>query len=215
MELWRRSHGAGTDLLLVPGAASETIPAPRRNPYPRDGRAPVVFAGNFYSRKAHSQPEAHRALAIKLNRLGSLISASGARLYVVGTGDARSLDPRFVTYCGAVPYEESWDYIHFAAVGVVLTAGGRMHNNESTKIYHYLRAGLPVVSEAGFPNDHVVRESGLGHVVENGELDAMAVRVNESVGAPWDRDRAIRYILKHHTWKKRAEVYDRILRGSP
>jgi glycosyltransferase involved in cell wall biosynthesis len=212
--LWRSAHGA-TDVLLVPGAASETIPPPRYNPYPRDGRSAVVFAGNFYSRTRGSQPEAHGSLATKLNRLGALLHAGGARLYVVGTGDRRSLDGRHVTYCGAVPYEDSWDFLHFAAVGVVLTAGGPMHNNESTKIYHYLRAGLPVVSEAGFPNDHVVRESGLGHVVENGELNQMADRILESVHALWDRERAIRYILAHHTWEKRAEIYDRILRGSP
>jgi hypothetical protein len=112
-----------------------------------------------------------------------------------------------------VPYEDSWDYIHFAAVGIVLTAGGRMHNNESTKLYHYLRAGLPVVSEAGFPNDNVVIESRLGHIVENGALAMMADRIEESLRTAWDRERAIRYILDRHTWEKRAEIYDRVLRG--
>jgi len=56
---------------------------------------------------------------------------------------------------GAVSYERSWDYLHHADVGVLVAAGPFMHNNESTKIYHYLRVGLPVVSEAGFPNDPV------------------------------------------------------------
>jgi hypothetical protein len=90
-----------------------------------------------------------------------------------------------------------------------------MHNNESTKIYHYLRAGLPVVSEAGFPNDDVVRQSRLGFVVENGRLDLMADRMLEAAQARWDRASAIRYILDHHTWRQRAEVYDRVLRGHP
>jgi glycosyltransferase involved in cell wall biosynthesis len=215
VRLWRSCFGAATDVLLVPGAVSAEIPAPRRSPYPRDGRSPCVFAGNFYYRTRRCQPEAHRTLANKLNRLGALLHERGARLYVVGPGDQRSLDPRYVTYCGAVPYEDSWDYIHFAAVGIVVTAGGPMHNNESTKIYHYLRAGLPVVSEAGFPNDNVVLESGLGHVVENGALDVMAERILEAAHASWDRERAIRYILEHHTWEKRAEIYDRILRGAP
>ena len=212
-DLWRSAHGAATTVLIVPGAASADIPPPSRNPYPRDGHAPVVFAGNFYSRHPASQPEAHRTLAGKLNRLGALLHDRNARLYVVGTGDRRSLDSRFVSYCGEVSYGDSWDYMHFAAVGVVLTAGGRMHNNESTKIYHYLRAGLPVVSEAGFPNDDVVLESGLGHVVENGDLEMMAERIGESMQTQWDRDRAIRYILSRHTWERRAEIYDRLLRG--
>jgi glycosyltransferase involved in cell wall biosynthesis len=211
-ELWRSVHGAATKVLIVPGAASAEIPPPRRNPYPRDERAPVVFAGNFYSDRPASQPQAHRTLASKLNRLGALLHDRNARLYVVGTGDRRSLDPRVVSYCGEVSYGDSWDYMHFAAVGVVLTAGGRMHNNESTKIYHYLRAGLPVVSEAGFPNDNVVIDSGLGHVVENGDLAMMAQRIGEAMQTHWDRDRAIGYILSRHTWDRRAEVYDRLLR---
>ena len=214
VDLWRSSHGANQNVLVVPGAASATIPPPRESPYPRDGRAPVIFAGNFYRRHRNSQPEAHQILTAKLNRLGALLHERGARLYVVGTGDRRSLDARHVSYCGAVPYEASWDYIHFAAVGIVLTAGGRMHNNESTKIYHYLRAGLPVVSEAGFPNDDVVVESRLGHVVENGALETMAHRIEESLHTAWDREYAIRYILDRHTWDRRAEIYDRILRGA-
>ena len=213
IDLWRSAHGARPDVLLVPGAASSVIPPRRRNPYPAGGPAPVVFSGNFYSQDKRSQPEAHRTLASKLNRLGELLQRRNARLYVVGTGDRRSLDPRYVAYCGPVPYEKSWDYLHHAAVGIVVTAGGRMHNNESTKIYHYLRAGLPVVSEAGFPNDYVVTESGLGHVVENGDLEVMAGRIIESAHADWDRDKAIRYILTHHTWEKRAEIYDRLLRA--
>ncbi|HEY7408845.1 MAG TPA: hypothetical protein VH638_11320 [Gemmatimonadaceae bacterium] len=213
VDLWRSVHGADQSILVVPGAASAKIPPPRRSPYARDGRSPVIFAGNFYSRHRNSQPEAHRTLSDKLNRLGALVHERGARLYVVGTGDPRSLDARYVTYCGAVPYEDSWDYIHFAAVGIVLTAGGRMHNNESTKLYHYLRAGLPVVSEAGFPNDNVVIESRLGHIVENGALAMMADRIEESLRTAWDRERAIRYILDRHTWEKRAEIYDRVLRG--
>lgn len=214
VELWRSAHGKTRDVLVVPGAASAVIPPPRQSPYPPDGRSPVVFAGNFYSRHRNSQPEAHQALATKLNRLAALIHHRGARLYVVGTGEERSLDPRYVTYCGEVPYEQSWDYIHFAAVGIVVTAGGRMHNNESTKIYHYLRAGLPVVSEAGFPNDNVVIESRLGHVVETGALEAMADRIEESLHAAWDREHAIQYILDRHTWEKRAEIYDRIVRAT-
>lgn len=214
VDLWRSTHGTASRTLLVPGAASAVIPPPRRNPYVHDGRSPVVFAGNFYSTHPQSQPKAHQTLATKLNQLGALLHRRGSRLYVVGAGEHRSLDPRYVSYCGTVPYEASWDYIHFAAVGIVLTAGGRMHNNESTKIYHYLRAGLPVVSEAGFPNDNVVSESGLGHIVENGNLEMIAQRVEESLHTPWDRDRAIRYILSRHTWERRAEIYDRLLRGS-
>jgi len=116
-----------------------------------------------------------------------------------------------VTHLGVADYETAWNYIRHAHVGVVVAPGAFVHNNESTKIYHYLRAGLPVVSEAGFPNDHVVREAGLGHVVANDDIDEMARRVAEAAVADWDRQAAIDYILRHHTWDARAQVYEPVI----
>src|SRR5262249_54965122 len=136
----------------------------------------------------------------------------GIRLYLLGIGDVRRLEPAHVTYLGAVSYPESWDYMHFAHVGVVVSAGPFMHNNESTKIYHYLRAGLPMVSESGFPNDYVVRQAGLGYVVEGGDMRRLAEQVERALNQAWNRERAVQYILEHHTWDKRAQVYDRIIR---
>jgi len=209
-ELWQACFGPRANLLLVPGAAEKVVPPPRRDPFPRDDRIRCIFAGNIYTEQ--SQPEANRVLVDKLNRLGRLLSAAGVRLYLLGPGDVSRLDGRHVTYLGMIPYELSWDYLHFAHVGIVVAAGPAMHNNESTKIYHYLRVGLPVVSETGFPNDDVVRQSRLGFVVENGNLELMAQRIEETAHTDWDRESAIRYILANHTWDGRVEVYDQILR---
>jgi hypothetical protein len=201
-------------LLLVPGAAETRLPSPGPDPYPNPrGAGPrVVCAGNFYSNAPGSQPEAHLTLAGKLNGLGARLRSRGGHLYVLGTGDAASLDPTGVTYLGVVPYDQTWDYLRHADVGLVVSAGPFMHNNESTKIYHYLRAGLPVVSESGFPNDHLVRETGHGFLVEPGNLDEMARVIEEAAGRSWERGRAEAHILQHHTWEVRARVYDTVIR---
>jgi glycosyltransferase involved in cell wall biosynthesis len=208
--LWEECFGSSHNVLLVPGAADREIPPPSFDPYPDDGRLRCIFSGTFYSDE--DQPEANRSLVAKMNALGRRLRDAGARLYVVGNGDPGHLDPQWVTYLGVVPHERAWDYLHFANVGVVLSAGSFMHNNESTKIYHYLRVGLPVVSESGFPNDHVVTESGLGFVVASGNLELMAARIIEAATARWDRDFAISYIVRNHTWDVRARVYDDLLR---
>ena len=210
--LWAECFGGADNVLLVPGAADRDVPPPERDPYPDDGRPRCIFSGSFYSQL--DQPEANRTLVGKMNALGRALDARGLRLYVVGRGDASQLDPRWVTYLGVVSHDRSWDYLHFATVGVVLSAGAFMHNNESTKIYHYLRVGLPVVSESGFPNDHVVRESGLGFVVPSGDLEALATRIAQAASATWDRAAAIAYILANHTWDARARIYDALLRGT-
>jgi glycosyltransferase involved in cell wall biosynthesis len=210
LRLWEECFGRSANLLLVPGAAEREVPPPTRDPFPRDGWKRCIFAGNIYVK--HAQPDANATLTRKLNRLGRLLAESGIRLYLLGYGDVSGIDGRYVTYLGTAPYDEAWDYLHFADVGAVVAAGSFMHNNESTKIYHYLRVGLPVVSEAGFPNDHVVRESQLGFVVQNGDLELMARRIDEAASTDWDRDLAIRHILAHHTWDRRVEVYESLLR---
>lgn len=210
--LWHERHGGGDRVLLVPGAADAVIPDAGPDPFPSDASPRVVFAGNFYSGHRLSQSEAHGTIAAKLNALGPAIEARGGALYVLGPGDARSLDPS-IRYLGEVPYERSWDYLRHADVGVVVSAGTFMHNNESTKIYHYLRVGLPTVSESGFPNDHLVRDTGHGALVTPGRMDELLDAVFAAASAPADTEAAIDHILAHHTWRRRAEVYDRIIRS--
>ena len=210
--LWRECHGDRGHLLLVPGAAESSIPPKGPDPYPSDPRPRVVFAGNFYSSARGSQAEAHRTLTAKLNALGSTLRRRGARLYVIGPGDARSLDREHVSYLGAVSYRSSWDYLRHADVGIVVSAGAFMHNNESTKIYHYLRVGLPVVSESGFPNDHLIADTEHGHLVTPGDTERLAAAVLDAIGRPWDRRSAEEYVLRHHTWERRAAVHDAVIR---
>jgi hypothetical protein len=207
---WRARFGDAGAPFLVPGAADDAVPAPGSDPYPADGTIRCLFAGNVYD--AVSQAEAHATLVAKLDGLGRRLAARGARLWVMGTGDARAIDPRHVALLGPVPYARSWDRLHHAQVGVVLALGPAPNENESTKIYHYLRVGLPTVCEAGFPNQELVTEVGLGSVVPNGDLDALADAVIAAARATWDRRRAVEAILARHTWLHRARLYDAILR---
>ncbi len=209
--LWRHCFGAAGEILLVPGAVDRQIPPPAKNPYGEESRKRCLFAGNVYT--GLTQPEANKVLIDKLNELGKLLSPHGVKLYLLGNGDMSKLDKRYVTYLGTAPYRESWDYLHHADAGIVVSAGKFMHNNESSKLYYYLRAGLPVVSEEGFPNDHLIPESRLGFLVESGNLELMAQKIVEAAEKQdWDRDYARSYISNHHTWDTRVEVYDKILR---
>jgi glycosyltransferase involved in cell wall biosynthesis len=211
--LWQQCFHPANNVLLVPGAVDREIPARGPDPYPA-GTLRVLFAGNFYSLSRGSQPDAHRALAARLNELGRLLAERNARLYVLGPGEATSLDSRWVAYLGTAEYQAAWNYLQHADVGVVVAAGSFNHNNESTKMYHYLRVGLPVVSEAGFPNDDVVRTSGLGLVVPSGDMQLLAEAVVEAASRSWDRAFGVRFILEHHTWDARAELYDRVIRAA-
>lgn len=208
--LWTDCFGAKDNLLIVPGGVDRNIPGPGTDPFPTRKKPRCIFAGNVYITQA--QPEANQVLIDKLNELGKQLGQQGVGLYLLGSGDVTRLDQKFVTYLGSVSYEKSWNYLQHSDVGVVLAAGNHTHHNESSKIYHYLRAGLPVVSEAGFPNDHVVGDSKLGHVVGSGNLEMMARKIIETIERKWDTERGVGYVLENHTWDQRVQVYDRVIK---
>ena len=210
-QLFAESHGRATNILCIPGAVDSTLPSVGPDPYPESGGvARVLFAGTVYSDA--QQPEANRTLVRKLNALGQMIGSRGCRLFLMGDGDISALDGRHVTWLGAVPCHRSWDYLRHADVGIVVAAGRVHHNNESTKIYRYLRVGLPVVTESGFPNESLVSKTGHGFVVAADDLDEMANRIVTASTMQWDGQRARNYILRNHTWRHRAAVYDSLLR---
>ena len=204
-DLWRRCHGDSNEIVLAPGATDSSQPAPGLDPYPGMRTPRCIYSGNIYD--SRSQTEAHLALLDRLNTLGGFLSARGIPLYVVGHGETAGLDPRWVTHLGAVPYERSWDYLWHADVGIVLAFGSAMNHNESTKIYYYLSCGLPVVCEAGYPNQDVIEEARLGRISPNGEMETMARTIDECAHATWDRETARRFVLSEHTWDKRAAIY--------
>lgn len=210
-ELWTTCFGPRDNILIVPGGVDSSVPPRLEDPYPKEhNEIRCIFAGNVFTRKY--APESNTSMVYKLNKLGKFLSNHNARLYVIGPGDVKLLDKRHVTYLGVVPYEKTWDYFYYANVGVEIVKRGKfMHNNESSKIYHYLRVGLPVVSEEGIPNTYIIKDSNLGFCVENGNLELMAQKIEEAANKDWDRDYAINYILKNHTWDKRAETYEKII----
>jgi len=206
--LWRACYGDDGRDLLVPGAVDATLPPAGPSPYERPARV-CVFAGNVYD--GWYQAAVHRTLVAKIDALGRGLRARGMELHVLGHGDHSRFDREVVTAYGPVPYERSWDYLRHAAVGVVLAFRPEPNHNESTKIYHYLRAGLPTVCEAGFPNQGLVEQAHLGTVVRNGDMEGMAETVVRCAQSSWDRDGAVRFVLEHHTWDARARIYHRLI----
>ena len=209
--LWISCFGRQNNILLVPGAADRLIPRPKHDPYPKNSKMRCLFSGNIYNRIC--QREAHGVLVEKLNQLGKHLNRRNIRLYVTGPGDSKRLDPQQVTHLGEIPYKKSWDYLHFAQAGIVLALGKYSNQNESTKIYHYLRAGLPVVCESGFPNQEMILKTNLGFIVENGNMALMAEKIKEAVRKRWNEKLAVRTILTQHTWDHRVQIYDRLIKA--
>jgi glycosyltransferase involved in cell wall biosynthesis len=207
--LWVDEHGGAERCLLVPTGVDAVVPPPATNPYAAYDEPIALYLGNIY---AGAQREVNLLWQAKLNDLGRRLRRRGIRLCFVGVGAVDRLEPEAVTCLGAVENDRVWDYQHFAHVGVAL-AQGRVQHNESSKIYYYLRTGLPVVAEAPIPNCDVIRESGLGAIVDYQDSAAMVDAIADAAHREWDRAGAIRYVLARHTWDERAATYDRVIRA--
>jgi glycosyltransferase involved in cell wall biosynthesis len=205
--LWETTVSRDVPTLLVPTGVDRCIPPPRVNPYPITAGKIAVYIGTLYGSNQHT---INIRWQERLNALGRRLRARGLRLYVVGPGRTERLDPEVVTVVGAVPHDEVWDYQYFADVGLALAQGPVQHN-ESSKLYYYLRTGLPIVSEAPIPNNRVIEESGGGLTAPYGDDDALAQMVAAAAHQPWDRERAIRYVLTAHTWDHRISTYRDLL----
>jgi hypothetical protein len=205
--LWWKEHGHGTPLHMVPTGVDAEISPPRGNPYRAMGidQPVALFTGNIYSRR--QQPEINVLWQERLNRLGRELKRHGITLVAMGAGETDYLDRDAVLHVGTIDVDEVWDWQRFAKVGIVL-AQGPIQDNESSKIYYYLRTGLPVVCERSVPNSWLVSETGLGALVDYGEDDAFVEAARTLVVHPPANAGVEEYMVKNHSWDVRAALYD-------
>ncbi|MFC1668335.1 hypothetical protein ACFL1T_03000 [Chlamydiota bacterium] len=211
MSLWKNEFKRHDNILLVPTGVDRNIPQPSYNPYSAFREKIAVYIGSIYD--ASMQREVNLKWQRRLNIIGSILKKKGIRLCLIGIGNIDQLDRNMVTYLGPVSNETIWDYQYFANVGIVL-AQGRAQHNESSKIYYYLRTGLPVVSEESVPNNNIIREANLGFIVDYNDNRKMADLIEEAVYAEWDRKSAIEFIVQHHTWDIRVKKYHQLIKDA-
>ncbi|HVN27517.1 MAG TPA: hypothetical protein VMT64_03480 [Candidatus Binataceae bacterium] len=208
--LWWDEHGTDSTLFQVPTGVDAEIPPPAATPYHSLGiTGPVaLFAGNIYSRE--QQPEINALWQQRLNQLGRALKRRGITLVAIGAGVTDLLEPDAVTHVGVVDVSEYWNWQHHAQVGIVL-AQGPVQDNESSKIYYYLRTGLPVICESSVPNVGLIEHTGCGAIVPFGDLDAMADASAQQIAAPRDSAAIAEYMVANHSWDSRAALYDQVL----
>ena len=208
-DLFVRQHGRVEDVVIIPQGVDRHVPKKRYDPFDSSGEKIVVYVGSIYGAR---QKEMNLIWQARLNSLGRELRKLKMRLCLIGPGDTERLDPEAVTYLGPVDHTKVWDYQYFAAAGVVLAQGAVQHN-ESTKLYHYLRAGLPVVSEAPVPNNHVLEHAGLGFVSSYGDDRTLAELLADAGGRRWNRKEAMRHMQQHHSWDLRIPQIEALCRA--
>jgi hypothetical protein len=205
--LWEKEFGRKNNILMVPTGVDREIPPPSKNPYKEFDEKIAVYIGNIYE---NIQRDINLLWQYRLNTLGRLLKEKGIRLCFIGVGKIDKLDNKVVTYLGGVEVDKIWDYQYFADVGIAL-GQGKVQHNESSKIYSYLRTGLPVVSEAPIPNNYLIKEANLGFIADYEDSQMMADMIEAAVYKKWQKKDAVQYTLNNHTWDKRVQIYDTII----
>ncbi len=209
--LWRGHFGDEPEVLMVPTGVDRDVPPPGPSPYRAMVERIALYLGNLYGPTC--QPETNLVWQERLNAIGAPLRRRGVRLCFAGPGDGQRLDPSAVTRLPVAENGRAWDYQRHADVGIAL-AQGPVQQNESSKIYYYLRAGLPVVAERPIPNASMVEEVGLGAVTDYGDVAALVDRVEAASRRAWETETALRRVRAEHAWDVRARVYDERFRSA-
>lgn len=206
---WRERYGDRQQILIVPTGCPEWLPKQIQDPFPA-GRRIVLFMGALTS---HRFPGMLNAIARGLRAV-----APDVELHFLGknslqhyAGESEPLDPSVITIHEPVDEEAAWNYVLHAHVGIGLAPSEHPFESELSKIYYYLRGGLPVVTESTVPNHTLIEELGYGGVAAHGDVDEFVHRIMAALQLPVRDARIMKHMAEHHGWRARARVYHEAL----
>ncbi|MFZ5584615.1 MAG: hypothetical protein ACOZHQ_01665 [Thermodesulfobacteriota bacterium] len=201
LERWRRLYGWDKPAVLTPTGCPETLPP--RGPDPYAGRSPaVVFLGSLASGR----------MTRMLNRLAQALRGQAA-LHLVGLnksglyGDPVPLSGLVVDH-GPQAGARMWDLVAWADFGLALAAGPEDFDNDSSKVYTYLRAGLPVLCEQPIRQWPLIAGLGMGRDFPLGDLDRAVAQARALLAdPPPHREAAMARMAAEQAWGRRVDAY--------
>ena len=208
-ERWYRLYGDSPPIALIPTGAASVIPPVHCNPFGSDERV-VLFLGSI------AAPRMVRLLNETASRLRNrcsvhVVGTNKAGLY--GGGNDCRLDPVIVNH-GPLPEDKTWDFIRHASIGLALATGPHAFDNDLSKIYNYLRGGLPVLSEEPVISNELIRQTGMGMICRHGDIDDLVSKANELLDRPplTKRESTMEWMASVHSWDNRVDSLLNLLR---
>jgi hypothetical protein len=204
---WRERYGRSLPAVLTPTGVAETLPSAGSNPY-TDGEAAILFLGSVATAKMA------RLLNLAAEKL-----AGRARIHLVGRNKTGLYGGRIelsglIRDHGEVDEPRVWDFIRWARVGLSLAAGPDEFDNDSSKVYAYLRGGLRVLVEQRVVQTDLVTGLGMGGVCSFDDPDDLVKQAVQLAGQPEpaNRDAVMALMVREHSWLCRAEIYADLFR---
>jgi len=202
-ERWRHLYGDEPPVVLVPTGCPAEIPRLGPNPF-AVGEDVILFLGSLGApRMVQLVNEAARRLADRCRV--HLVGLNKTRMY---GGSEHPLDPLVVDH-GELPENEVWDYIRYARIGLAIAAGSDPFDNDISKIVSYIRGGLPALAEERIVTNSLVHDTGYGRTFAFDDPADLVAGARELLDNPpnHERDLAVEYVIREHSWDRRVEVY--------
>ncbi len=204
---WLAGYGRKQRIVLTPTGCPPAIPPAGPDPYP-DGEPAILFLGSLAS--SH--------MAGMLNEAASRLEGI-ARVHLLGAnktglyGEEIPLHPGITLHPPRLE-EEIWNFIRFARLGIALATADLAFDNDVSKIYNYLRGGLPVLCEEPILQGELVGQTGLGAVFRFGDKAGMVEAALKLLDTPWEdkRETTMEFMAKDHSWDNRVETYVELFR---
>lgn len=202
---WQRLYGDRQQILIVPTGCPESIPERQQSPF-SDGKTIVLFCGSVTSIR----------VVPFLNQVARLLADRDPNFQVHVLGRNRlhlysesppQFDPKVIHLHEPVSHEAAWQFLRNADVGIAISPSENLLECELSKIYYYLRSGLPTVCEESALNSNLVEESGHGIIVGHNSPEQFAEAIIHSAELPGDLKSVRTHMATQHGWGKRAEVY--------
>ncbi|MGC8906002.1 MAG: hypothetical protein ACP5M0_00995 [Desulfomonilaceae bacterium] len=209
VERWRRFYGGPRDAEIIPTGCPSSIPRNAANPF-RGGKPAALFLGSLAApRMAHVLN--YLAQELKDECEVHVIGANKTALY--GAEKELPLHESIVRH-GELPEPDIWKYIEHASVGLALATGPHAFDNDLSKMFHYLRGGLPVLSEDTVYTNYLLQETSYGEIAPFDNLDALRQGLRKLLRnpPPGPKEAVMEYMARRHSWEERVERLLSLLR---
>lgn len=203
---WQARYPGPMETVLTPTGCPAIIPPAGADPF-AGARPAVLFLGSLAAPRMVELIN-HLAESLRGRAAVHLVGANKTALY----GGRTPLSPLVIDH-GQRAEPELWDYVRAADMGLALAAGPDQFDNDLSKIYYYLRGGVPVVIEQPAVQVDLVRELGHGLVFDHGDRAGLVAAATEALARPFaDRTAVMEFMARNHAWDRRAEVYRELFR---
>ncbi|MFZ5868810.1 MAG: hypothetical protein ACOYXY_23225 [Thermodesulfobacteriota bacterium] len=207
---WRQIYGPEPRVVFVPNGCPLDIPEPGSDPY--DTRHPaVLFLGSVAAARMVDMLNA----AARLLQGRATIHLVGLNKACMYGGDERCVLDSLIVDHGEASHDRVWDYIHHAQAGIALATGLHPFDNDISKIFDYLRGGLPVVSEEGILQNQLIARTGFGRIFAHDSADELVSGILEILESPpvASKDQVMVFMAREHSWERRVDEYVKLFQA--